>query len=165
LLDEADQVLVESRDRVSELRQSPYESGELPEAIAEVALKLATGANIETTMTVVGNTRDIDVGVHAETFLIAREALSNAIRHSGATRLLVKLDYERQALRLTIRDDGAGIDESILHAGGKSGHWGMQGMRERAQKLKASLLFRKPAEGGTEVELRIPASVAFAPRR
>ncbi len=165
LLDEADKVLVESRDRVSELRQSPYESGELPEAIADAAQKLSAGLGIDTSMTVSGTARDIDVGVHAETFLIAREALSNAIRHSGAKSVLVKLDYERHALRLTIRDDGAGIDETVLHAGGKPGHWGIQGMRERASRLKASLLFRRCREGGTEIELRIPASVAFVAHR
>jgi signal transduction histidine kinase len=162
LLDEADRVLAESRDRVSELRQSPYESGELPEAIADVANKLAAGLEIDTSMKVVGDPRDIDIGVHAETFLIAREALSNAIRHSGAKRVLVTLEYERHALRLTIRDDGCGIDEAMLDAGGKPGHWGLQGMRERAQKLRATLLFRHPPEGGTEIELRIPANLAFS---
>lgn len=164
LLDDADAVLIESRDRVSELRQSPYESGELPNAIAEAARKLAAGSGLDMQLTVLGTPRDIDVAVHAETFLIAREALSNAVRHAAARSIAVQITYERNALRLTIRDDGRGIDNDTLRAGGRPGHWGLQGMRERANRLRASLAIRKRLEGGTEVELRIPASLAFTAR-
>jgi signal transduction histidine kinase len=113
---------------------------------------------------VIGAPRDIDVGVHAETFLIVREALSNAIRHAGAKSVIVNLEYERQSLRLTVRDDGAGIDEAIVREGGRPGHWGLQGMRERAEKLRATFSVRRRVEGGTEVELSIPASLAYVAR-
>jgi nitrate/nitrite-specific signal transduction histidine kinase len=67
-------------------------------------------------------------------------------------------------LRIHIRDDGKGIDSEILAKGGVSGHWGMSGMRERSHKLGARLLVRSGAGSGTDVELDIPAAVAYRDR-
>jgi nitrate/nitrite-specific signal transduction histidine kinase len=68
-------------------------------------------------------------------------------------------------LRIHVRDDGKGIDSEILAKGGVPGHWGMSGMRERAQKLGARLLVRSGAGSGTDVELDIPAAVAYRNRK
>jgi signal transduction histidine kinase len=62
---------------------------------------------------------------------------------------------------LRIRDDGRGIDPEILGKGGRADHWGLQGMRERARRVGASLeLWSRPG-AGTEVELKVPAATAY----
>jgi signal transduction histidine kinase len=103
--------------------------------------------------------------VREEAFLIAREALSNAFKHAQAEKIEVELSYERSALRVQVRDDGSGIDTATLQAGGRADHWGLLGMRERAQKIGGSLQIYSRHHAGTEIELRVPASVAYSDRR
>ncbi|MNC41845.1 Sensor protein VraS [compost metagenome] len=88
-----------------------------------------------------------------EVFLIGREAIRNALRHAQASAIEVELSYGARCFLLHVRDDGVGIAND--NAGG--GHWGMQGMRERAQRLGAELqLWTRPGLG-TEVALSVPA--------
>jgi signal transduction histidine kinase len=91
---------------------------------------------------------------------IAREALVNAFQHAQARRIEVALAYSDIGVCLRIRDDGKGIDPVILN-GGKTGHWGLSGMRERAEKVGAQLKIWSQAGAGTEVELTIRAKVAY----
>ncbi len=63
--------------------------------------------------------------------------------------------------RVRIRDDGKGIEPEIAKAGRRAGHWGLPGMRERAKQIGARLEFWSEAGAGTEVELSIPASIAY----
>ncbi|WP_447406484.1 ATP-binding protein, partial [Clostridium perfringens] len=65
---------------------------------------------------------------------IAREALTNTLWHSQATQAIVSLDFARWVLRLSIRDNGCGFSDRILAQGAKPGHFGLPGMRERADK-------------------------------
>jgi signal transduction histidine kinase len=90
-----------------------------------------------------------------------REALTNAFRHSSATRIELALDYGPRGLRMQVRDNGQGIgsDEPVA---GPEDHWGLLGMRERAERIGAPLtLWNRPA-AGTEVLLFVPAEKAFA---
>jgi signal transduction histidine kinase len=68
-------------------------------------------------------------------------------------------------LRLRIRDDGKGIDPKVLKEGGSAGHWGLRGVRERAERIGAQLDFWSEAGAGTEVQLTVPASVAYETSR
>ena len=63
--------------------------------------------------------------------------------------------------RLRVRDDGKGMDPKVLEAGGRAGHWGLPGVRERAQTLGARLDFWSEAGAGTEVQLTVPAAIAY----
>jgi signal transduction histidine kinase len=67
-------------------------------------------------------------------------------------------------LRIVVRDDGRGIDAQVL-ASGVEGHWGLVGMRERAGRIGGQLKVRSRIGAGTEVELSVPARVAFARER
>jgi signal transduction histidine kinase len=99
--------------------------------------------------------------VREEVLLIAREALCNAFRHAGAHHIEAEVSYTEAALQVRVRDDGQGISADVLAAGGRSGHFGLLGMRERAAKIRAHLtVWSKPA-AGTEVDLRVPADVAY----
>jgi signal transduction histidine kinase len=90
--------------------------------------------------------------------------VKNALCTSSALSVHGQLSFGRAFFSLTIIDDGHGIDPQILAAGGKKGHWGMLGMRERSRKIGAQLTIISPPQGGTEVKLRIPANLAYTKR-
>jgi signal transduction histidine kinase len=94
--------------------------------------------------------------------------LRNAFRHANATQIEADVRYDRRQFRLRIRDDGKGIDDRVLQ-GGQSGHFGLAGMRERAEMLGGTFTLWSERGSGTEVELTIPALVAYVeappPRR
>src|SRR5262249_21290507 len=83
-----------------------------------------------------------------------------AFRHSHAGTIDVELEYAPNQLRVLIRDDGCGIDPQVLESG-RDGHWGLSGMRERAQRIGAELKVLSRSGAGTEVELRVPGNIAF----
>lgn len=160
-LERADQVLVEGRDRVMDLRTAMVDPGELSTVFTRLGEELGQGQPIAFQVVVEGTPTGLDPLVHDEVFHIGREALLNAFQHANARRIEVELTYDFTQLRLRVRDDGRGIEEAFLQAGGKPGHWGLSGMRERALKLGASLDLRGREKAGTEVELRVPASTAY----
>jgi signal transduction histidine kinase/ligand-binding sensor domain-containing protein len=96
-----------------------------------------------------------------ELFKVGREAISNAFRHSEASSIRVELEYRDRDLRLLIHDNGLGIDERVLVAGKKAGHWGLPGMRERVAHLNGAIRFENQPGTGTTVEVRIPANRAY----
>jgi signal transduction histidine kinase len=112
-------------------------------------------------VSVQGAARDLHPIVREEGLLVAREAMANAFRHSGAASIEAEVTYGDSALHLRVRDDGRGISPAVLDVGGKPGHFGLIGMRERANKLGAQLeIWSKPG-AGTEIDLRVPAEVAY----
>ncbi|MFC6645440.1 triple tyrosine motif-containing protein [Granulicella cerasi] len=115
-------------------------------------------------LVVEGTSREIRPAVCDEAFKIIRESLTNAFRHTKATDVQVSVSYTAKALVIAISDNGAGIDAAIVEAGGKSGHWGIPGMRQRASELGGELKIRRRDEGGTEVRLEVRASRAFRSR-
>jgi signal transduction histidine kinase len=156
-------VLVESRDRVKDLRASGSDVADLPQALAAEGEHLASEHPAEFRASVAGVHRDLHPIVREEVLLIAREALCNAFRHAGADHIEAEVTYTEAALQVRIRDDGQGISAEVLEAGGRSGHFGLLGMRERAAKIRARMtVWSKPA-AGTEIDLRVPADVAYRP--
>ena len=99
-----------------------------------------------------------------EVYRISREVIRNAFAHAAASHIEVEIRYDQDQLRLRVRDDGKGIDPKVLKAGGQPGHFGIPGMRERAQRIGARLDFWSEMGAGTEVELTVPASMAYQKR-
>jgi len=164
-LDRADEILVEGRDRVRSLRGSAAALGDLPAAFQRIAKEAAQGGATTFQSVVEGRARDLDPTVLEESFSIGREALLNALAHSGALHVELEIAYDARQFRLRIRDDGRGIDPEVLDRGGRSDHWGLQGMRERARRIGANLeLWSRPG-AGTEVELKVPAATAYRSAR
>jgi signal transduction histidine kinase/ligand-binding sensor domain-containing protein len=164
-LDRADELLAESRDKVKDLRPTATAAKDLPQAIAAEGEQFALGHPAEFRVSVHGTCRELHPIVREEGFLIGREALGNAFRHAGARQIEVEVSYDHAALHVRIRDDGEGINPDVLTAGGRPGHFGLIGMRERAKKLGARLeVWSKPG-AGTEVELRVPGRVAYGGRK
>jgi nitrate/nitrite-specific signal transduction histidine kinase len=83
------------------------------------------------------------------------------LAHSEGQHVEAEITYDSRQFRLRVRDDGRGIDPTILEAGGRSGHWGLQGMHERAQKIGGQLRFWSRPETGTEVELIVRGATAY----
>jgi signal transduction histidine kinase/ligand-binding sensor domain-containing protein len=160
-LDRADEVLVQGRDRVKNLRLTAQRKN-LREALTDVIKDLAVSKGVEFSVVVEGDLRKLNPLVRDEAYWIGHEALVNALHHAGAKRIEVEIAYDSAHLRLRFRDDGSGIDPKIIEAGGKPGHWGMRGMRERAAKIGAHLETWSRPGAGTELELRIPGSVAYS---
>jgi signal transduction histidine kinase len=93
-------------------------------------------------------------------YRIGREAIVNAFNHSGATTIHASVEYTLRQLRISIRDNGCGIDSTVLNVG-RDGHWGLSGMRERAESIGARLHVWSSASTGTEIELDVPGHIAF----
>src|SRR5262249_22658536 len=107
----------------------------------------------------VGNTRDLHPIVSDEVYRIGYEAIRNACSHSRASRLTVELRYA-QDLAVRVSDNGVGIDPLVADKG-KDGHFGLQGMRERATRIGAKFTLVNSATGGTEITLSVPGGVVF----
>lgn len=107
----------------------------------------------------------MDPIIQDEAYRIARELLRNAFRHAQASQIEADIRYDDRLLRVLIRDDGKGIEPEVVKAGGRAGHWGLLGMREPAKRIGARLEFWSEVGVGTEGELSIPASIAYAPPR
>ena len=156
-------VIDEGRDAVSGLRVSKQDLEDLEKGFSRTAAQLSLGGTTEFRVVVDGSRRSLHPAIHDEVYRIVQEAVTNAFRHSGAKSIEVNLVYGAEELRVSVRDDGNGIDSQVLQLG-REGHWGLPGMRERAEKIGAKLKVWSSGTTGTEVELRVPGSVAFEPK-
>ena len=103
--------------------------------------------------------------LEAMIYRIGRELLRNAFRHAQAKLIEVEVRYSAQEFRLRIRDDGIGLDPRVLDTGARNGHWGLPGVRERAKLIGARLDLWSQATAGTEVQITVPASLAYLSAR
>jgi signal transduction histidine kinase/ligand-binding sensor domain-containing protein len=160
-LDRADEVIAEGRDRVRNLRDATASLSNLPAAFARVVEEYSQDGQVTFRSVVEGRLRELSPIVLEESYAIGREALINALTHSEGHNVEAEITYERRQFRLRIRDDGRGIDPRILKEGGRPDHFGLRGMRERADRIDAQLKLWSGVETGTEVELLIPAATAY----
>ena len=119
-----------------------------------------TGRSITFRVLVEGVPRVVRPTLQDEIYRIAGESLRNAFRHAQAEHIETEIMYG-ESLRLRFRDDGKGIDPGIVEHGGRPGHWGLPGIRERARQIGAQLEVWSELGAGTEVELSIPGSIAY----
>lgn len=161
------QVVEEGRNVVRGLRSDGSQSPDLEQAFSRVRQELSAGERSAFRVVVEGRPRPMHPIIRDEVYRIGREAVVNAFRHSGAENIEVDVEYAGRHLCVTVSDDGRGIDPQVLQSG-RDGHWGLSGMRERAEMIGARLTVRSRVASGTEVELLVPGHVAFqtqSPRR
>ena len=158
------QVVDEGRNTVRGLRSSIGTAHDLEQAFSRIPQELGIQQEISFRIFVEGPALPLQPAIRNDVYSIGREAVVNAFRHSRATRVEVELEYAAHQLRVLVRDNGCGIDPEVLHAG-RDGHWGLSGMRERAERIGARLRVLSSAAGGTEVDLRVPSRVAFESHR
>ena len=153
-------VIDEGRHAVRGLRSATVGINDLEQAFCGLQQELGVEDGVGFRVIVEGRPRPLHPIIRDEVYRIGREALVNAIRHSGAQTIEVEIDYAVGHVRLLVRDNGSGIDEQVLRSG-RDGHWGLSGMRERAERIGARLKVWSRAAAGTEVELLVPGHVAF----
>jgi ligand-binding sensor domain-containing protein len=162
VLDQGDQALAEARSAVQNLRESAVIPHDLPRALAAIGKELsAPGNTAEFRVIVEGKAQNLDPILRDEVYRFAREALRNAFGHAQAQDIEAELSYGEQHFVLRVRDDGIGIDPRVLDRGSRPGHWGLPGMRERADSLGAQMELWSESGAGTEVQLTIPAAIAY----
>jgi signal transduction histidine kinase/ligand-binding sensor domain-containing protein len=159
-LDSADEVMLEGRERVHSLRAEAVAVKELSEALATYGEELAEELGIVFSIALAGSPKYIDPFVRDETYRIGREALANAFQHARATTIEVEVTYDSAMVHMRVRDDGGGIQQETMTSG-RPGHWGLRGMRERANAIGADLAIWSRPGAGTEIDLKIPAEVAY----
>ena len=174
VLDEAilgtEEAIQEGRSAIRDLRPEQAAQRKLSELLDAAGRELATAHELigqapTYRVLVEGTQRDLSPMLQDEIYRISREVIRNAFAHAAASHIEVEIRYDRDKLRLRVRDDGKGIDPKVLHAGGQPGHFGIPGMRERAQRIGAHLDFWSESGAGAEVELTVPASLAYQTQR
>jgi len=155
-----DRTLDDGRRAVEGLRTRHQPGGSLGQALAGVPIDMCLPASTAFRVVVNGTERALAAGPFEEVYCIGREAILNAYRHSRAKLIEAEIEYRPTEVRIAVRDNGCGIDEHQLQRQGGR-HWGLLGMRERAERIGARLCLLSKVTMGTEVELRIPNRVAF----
>ncbi len=161
---QAREIVMEGRDRIMSLRGAGPRSQDLLESLAAIGGRESAGQVATFEITASGTPRPLLAATCQQLIDIGREAIRNAHRHSGASRVGMTVDYRNSSLRLHIVDDGRGIDPDILRAGHRRGHFGLLGMRERAAQLGARFRIESNAGAGTRITVTVPGGVAFARR-
>jgi signal transduction histidine kinase/ligand-binding sensor domain-containing protein len=165
-LDRGDQAISEGREAITHIRVTTLASPDLAKSIADLMTDLneeldeGSRGSAKFRVLVEGAPRAVHPTLLNEIYCIARESLSNAFRHAQAQHIEAEIIYG-ESLRLRFSDDGKGIELNVIEHGGRPGHWGLLGIRERAKQIGARLEIRSGVGVGTEIELSIPGSIAY----
>jgi signal transduction histidine kinase len=163
-LEKSDRVMAEGRELVLDLRADDPKVQNLPDALAN--LRQLDSAIPEPAYKVfsTGQVRALHPVCGSELLQIGREADQNAFKHAQAAAIEVELVYERDFLRMRIRDDGLGIDDEVARKGRRPGHLGLVAMNERATHIGARYRLLSKRGRGTEIEVEVPAEIAYVIR-
>jgi signal transduction histidine kinase len=165
-LEQASAATTEARNAVQGLRASSVETtdpaGSLWNIVAELTREQGDSAPA-IRVVVHGTPRRLKPVVGDEVYRIVGEALRNALRHAAAQHITAEIRYDDRRFRVRVRDDGTGFDEQAVQRDPPAGHFGFHGMHERAETIGGRLeVWSKPGFG-TEIELSIPAAIAYPP--
>jgi signal transduction histidine kinase len=146
-------VIDEGRRVLEGLRSSSTGHTSLEEAFSGLRDEFTAG-RARLRIFIAGRPKTLKPAVQEQIYLIAREALMNALHHSAATDIEAEVEYAPRLLRVMVRDNGCGMDSHVIHSG-RPGHWGLLGMRERARSIGAQLRVWSRRGAGTEVEISV----------
>jgi signal transduction histidine kinase len=147
--------LEETRRSVMDLRSQALESNDLAAALSELAQQMTLGTPIAASVKVEGLRRRLDAAVEHHLLRIGLEAVTNAVKHSGAHRIDILVRFSSEATDLVVSDDGCGVQHEDGELDGE--HFGLQGMRERANKIGAVLEVEGCTPRGTRMSVSVPA--------
>jgi signal transduction histidine kinase len=148
----------EGRATLEGLRSADLPATSLEQALADFHEELAPPDRARLRIAKMGSPKPVDPAVLDQIYLITREALLNALRHSQATKIEVEIAYSPRKLRITVRDNGTGIEPQLLHSGRKA-HWGLTVIRERAANIGAHLHICTRLNAGTQLEISLPLAI------
>jgi signal transduction histidine kinase/ligand-binding sensor domain-containing protein len=164
-LDRGDQAIAEGRNTVEDLRESTLRTSDIVQSLTTLGEELNRSNNGHgpTTLRVLveGKPRELDPVLRDEIYRIGREALRNAFQHAHARNIEAEVTYGEEQFSLRVRDDGDGIDPGVFQEGKRAGHWGLPGMRERADGFGGQLHIWTESRAGTEIEVTVPAATAY----
>lgn len=149
----------EGRSALHSLRESTSETNDLAGAFRRALEDCRRETAIETSFSITGDAREMHPVVRDEVYRIGYEAIRNACSHSSGSRIDVALNYGND-LTLQVGDDGIGIDPVIAETG-RDGHFGLQGIRERAERIGAKLTVSSSPNSGSEIKVIIPGQIIF----
>ncbi len=152
--DQVDACFREARGKVWDLRSPELELYGLEAALRELVERIGATTTARCEFTVTGRARTCAPDVEEELLRLAQEAANNANRHAQASEIRVALEYGGNSLTLSISDDGKGFD--FEEGYGKSGHWGLKNMQERAAQIGGRCKVVTAAGQGTHIEVRVP---------
>ncbi len=148
--------LIESRRFVRELRPSPLEKANFPEAVLHVAQQAAGRSDLNVVVNVSGIRRPLSAQIEDNLIRIVREACNNVVKHSSAKNLKIHLKYGMLKFDLDIHDDGRGFEIQNISPK-KEGGFGLTSMKERAAKIRAKFKILSKPNGGTHIHISVPA--------
>lgn len=149
--------ITEARRYVWDLRSEALENNDLPKALSETARRLTIDTPVQAQVQVSGAFRPLTRLVEGNLLSIAQEAINNAVKHAHAERIFIDLIFDAKRVRLNVRDDGGGFDSQVT-GNQKNGHFGLVGMRERAEQVGGTLSIHSGNDTGTEIVVIIPIS-------
>ena len=153
----------EARESIEHLRSTARLNGNIVTALNELATSVSVGKVQCTVASVRGTLRPCEPGIEEQLLRIAREAVGNAVRHGHATQIAIELEYQKDAVLLSVTDDGCGFDPHDP-ACATHGHWGIASMRERAASVGGSFTITSRPGEGTQVEAVVPIDTDSGPR-
>jgi len=148
--------LGEARRSVHNLAPVALAEDGLPEALKKTVAEWSERTGVRAEFAVTGTTEQLHDEVSATLLRIVQEALSNASRHAHAARLGVTLSFLGDEVILDIRDDGRGFDPDALPERTRTGGFGLDGMRARAERIAGTLTIEAEPGHGTAVSARVP---------
>ena len=155
------EIAEQSRKAVDNLRSPSIAPDPLESMLAQAVRDMNLPAGRHVQINCVGTRLNLRPLVRSEIEHIAREAISNAVQHSGAELIRLDIMYQPAHFFLSVSDNGCGINEETQKVG-RQGHWGIAGMRERAESIGGRLRILPHVPSGTVVELYLRASVAYS---
>jgi signal transduction histidine kinase len=153
------QAVQEGRAALNSLRNSATKTNDLAAALRRASEVGVVPSSMAVNFTVIGDPGEMHPIVRDEIYRIGYEAIRNACMHSGASKLEIEIRYAED-LVLRVRDNGTGIDPDVADKG-KEGHFGLSGMRERAERIGGKLTISSSAQLGTEITLDVPGDIIF----
>jgi len=145
--------MTEARRYVWDLRSQELQKKDLPAALRDTTRRLTAESNVEAVVEVAGPLRPLPLEVETNLLRIGQEAINNAVKHAHANRIDVVLNFDTRNVRLSVRDDGRGFDADKQVA---DGHFGLIGMRERAEQIGGVLTIHSAIERGTQIAIDVP---------
>jgi signal transduction histidine kinase len=150
----------EMRRTVKHLRDTGISNRSLLDSLRECANVISCGGFCIIHVTSSGQEYPLSEHLATNLLMLAQEAITNAVKHGGATRIDVVVDYLDAELVLRISDNGSGFDEHSVMGPGE-GHYGLQGMRERTKRIGAALEIRSNPGAGTVIEVYLPRQASM----
>ena len=147
--------LTEARRSVLDLRTAALDDQDLSAALQSGAAMWAEGSGVDVHVEVNGDTVAVPPDVSHQVLRIAQEAFNNVLKHSGASRVAMNLGVSARQLELQVVDNGRGFEPKEVFSS-SNGHFGLMGMRERAERVNGELHLESRPGQGTEVHIVVP---------